>query len=256
MSSDKSASQLSVKIGHRVGALVFDVDFVLTQSWTVLFGPSGSGKSTLLRTIAGFVQPNAGRIAYGANVLLDRERRVFVPPHARPIRSAGQSSRLFPNMTVEENLLYGCGSESDEATRIAEEAMTLFRLRGFAQRRPRELSGGERQRVAVARAAVSATTYDGPEQALLLLDEPFAGLDLKLRDELLIELRAWVARWKIPVLSVTHDVGEAFQLEAEVIRIADGRIVRQGPVGDVLSEERRRLIGQLQRDSSKSPEGV
>jgi molybdate transport system ATP-binding protein len=134
--------------------------------------------------------------------------------------------------------------------------MTLFRLRGLAERRPRELSGGERQRVSVARAVVSATTYGGSERALLLLDEPFAGLDLKLRDELLIELRAWVARWKIPVLSVTHDVGEAFQLEAEVIRIADGRIVRQGPVADVLSEERRRLIGQLQSDSSKSPEGV
>ena len=71
---------------------------------------------------------------------------------------------------------------------------------------------------------------------------------MKLRDELLIELRAWVERWKIPVLSVTHDVGEAFQLNAEVIRIADGRIVRQGPVGDVLSEERQRLIGQLQNN--------
>jgi molybdate transport system ATP-binding protein len=247
MSSAKAASQLTVKIGHRVGALVFDVDFVLTQPWTVLFGPSGSGKSTVLRTIAGFVQPNAGSIAYGEKILLDRSHGIFVPAHARPVRSAGQSSRLFPNMTVLTNVLYGGGwpSKPQDEREIANEVLALFRLNGLADRMPRELSGGERQRVSVARAVVSAITYGGKEQALLLLDEPFAGLDMQLRDDLLIELREWVRRWNIPVLSVTHDVGEAFQLDAEVIRIADGRIVRQGPVGEVLAEERKRLIGQL-----------
>ena len=78
-----------------------------------------------------------------------------------------------------------------------------------------------------------------------MLDEPFSGLDVALRDELLAELREWLSRWKTPVLSVTHDVGEAFQLDAEVIKIADGRVVQQGPVAEVLVEERRRLIEQL-----------
>jgi molybdate transport system ATP-binding protein len=82
----------------------------------------------------------------------------------------------------------------------------------------------------------------------LLLDEPFSGLDLRLRDELLLELHAWLTRRNIPVLSVTHDVGEAFQLEAEIIKIAGGRVVAQGPVGEVLAEERRRLWEQLRGD--------
>jgi molybdate transport system ATP-binding protein len=123
--------------------------------------------------------------------------------------------------------------------------LELFRLGGFAERMPRDLSGGERQRVSVARAVISAVTYRGPGTALLLLDEPFSGLDAAVRDELLTELREWLVRWKTPVLSVTHDVGEAFQLGAEVIRIADGRTVQQGPVGEVLNEERRRLMEQL-----------
>jgi molybdate transport system ATP-binding protein len=113
---------------------------------------------------------------------------------------------------------------------------------------PRELSGGESQRVSVARAVVAAATFRGPGPALLLLDEPFSGLDLRLRDELLLELHAWLARRKIPVLSVTHDVGEAFQLGAEIIKIAGGKVVAQGPVGDVLAEERRRLMEQLRGD--------
>jgi molybdate transport system ATP-binding protein len=93
---------------------------------------------------------------------------------------------------------------------------------------------------------LSAATFGGPGKALLQLDEPFAGLDTVVRDQLLVELRAWVTRREIPVLSVTHDVGEAFQLGAEVIKIADGRVVAQGPVGEVLAEERRRLMEQLQ----------
>ena len=97
----------------------------------------------------------------------------------------------------------------------------------------------------MARAVVSAVTFRSPGTAVLLLDEPFSGLDTAVRDELLAELMGWLVRWKTPVLSVTHDVGEAFQLGAEVIRIADGKTVQQGPVGEVLNEERRRLMEQL-----------
>ncbi len=242
-----SDSLLTLKMQHRVGAVALDVSFALTQPWTVLFGPSGSGKTTVLRTIAGFARPDAGRIVRGSDVLVDREAGVFVPAHERPVRSAGQTARLFPHMSVRTNVLFGSGwsSKPDEELELADRVLELFRLGGFAERMPRDLSGGERQRVSVARAVISAVTFRGPGTALLLLDEPFSGLDAAVRDELLTELREWLVRWKTPVLSVTHDVGEAFQLGAEVIRIADGRTVQQGPVGEVLNEERRRLMEQL-----------
>jgi molybdate transport system ATP-binding protein len=243
-----SDSLLTVKIEHRVGALELEVQFVLTQPWTVLFGPSGSGKSTVLRAIAGFVKPDAGWILRGLNVLVDRGAGMFVPAHARPVRSAGQTARLFPHMTVRTNVLFGAGGYSKPAVgnSVADEVMAMFRLQELAERMPRQLSGGERERASAARAVVSAATFGGPGKALLQLDEPFAGLDTVVRDQLLVELRAWVTRREIPVLSVTHDVGEAFQLGAEVIKIADGRVVAQGPVGQVLAEERRRLMEQLQ----------
>jgi molybdate transport system ATP-binding protein len=114
----------------------------------------------------------------------------------------------------------------------------------LSESKPWKLSGGERQRVAVARAAAAAITAEG---GLLLLDEPFAGLHLPLRNELLADLRGWVAERKTPVLSVTHDVGEAFQLGAEVIKFSEGKVVQQGPVELVLAEERERLMEQLSR---------
>jgi molybdate transport system ATP-binding protein len=242
-----SGSLLALQIEHRVGSLALEIAFELTQPWTVLFGPSGSGKTTVLRAIAGFVKPEAGRIVYGAQVLSDRGSGVFVSPHARPVRSAGQAALLFPHMTVAENVLFGSGwrAKPAEGRKIVAEVMAMFRIEGLAERRPYELSGGERERVSGARALVSATTLQGSQKALLLLDEPFSGLDAPVRDRLLIDLKAWVMRWEIPVLSVTHDVGEAFQLGAEVIRIAGGRVVAQGPVAVVLAEERLRLIAQL-----------
>ncbi|MCU1324165.1 MAG: transporter related protein [Acidobacteriaceae bacterium] len=243
MSFDNAEPLLEVKIQHRVGVLTLNVAFSLTQPWTVLFGPSGSGKTTVLRAIAGFVKPDAGRISRGDSVLVDGAVGTFVPAHARPVRSAGQSARLFPHISVRGNVLYGADGGAGD---LAAEVMALFRVAGLGERMPRELSGGERERVSAARAVVAAASFGGPGKALLLLDEPFAGLDTALRDELLVALRNWLAGHGIPVLSVTHDVGEAFQLGAEVIRIADGRVVAQGPVGEVLAEERMRLLGQLQ----------
>ncbi len=243
-----SDNLLTVKLKHRVGAVHLDVEFALTQPWTVLFGPSGSGKTTVLRAIAGFVNPEEGSIVKDEDVLMDSTAGIFVPPHERPVRSAAQIAWLFPRMTVMENVLYGAGSTSNPADeiRIAPELLELFHLRGMAERMPGDLSGGEKQRISVIRAVLSAVTYrEGSEKSLLLLDEPFSGLDIALRDELLAGLRKWLAPWKTPTLLVTHDVGEAFQLGAEVIRIADGKMVQQGPAAEVLADERHRLIQQL-----------
>jgi molybdate transport system ATP-binding protein len=238
---------LKVQMRHAVGVLSLDVQFTLTEPWTVLFGPTGSGKTTVLRAIAGFVRPQEGLIVQHETVLLDSARGIFVPPYQRPIRSAGQTARLFPHRTVRWNAMFGAGSASNsgETKDIVQEMLHLFRLAALADRLPRDLSGGERQRASVVRAVISAITYDGPEKALLLLDEPFTGLDNAMRDDLLAELRECLGRWKMPVLSVTHDVGEAFQLGAEVVKIAEGRVVEQGPVATVLAEERARLLDQL-----------
>lgn len=245
----ESQPHLSVRIQHRVGVLELKVAFALTHPWTVLFGPSGSGKTTVLRAIAGFVRPDAGLIVVGSRqmTLVDTDARIFVLPHERPLRTAGQTTRLFPHMTMRWNLVYGHGwtSKPADAMGLAEELMASFGLKGFADRMPGQLSGGEQRRALVARAVIAAITFDNPEKPLLLLDEPFSGLDIVARDELLLELRAWLTRWKIPVFSVTHDLGEAFQLKAEVIKIAEGRVIRQGPVAEVLGGERERLMEQL-----------
>ncbi|RZU39746.1 ATP-binding cassette domain-containing protein [Edaphobacter modestus] len=245
-----SDSLLDVRMRHRVGGVALDVEFGLTAPWTVLFGPSGSGKTTVLRAIAGFVRPAEGRIVKGGDVLIDTAAGEFVPAHRRPVRSAAQTAWLFPHKTVRWNLVYGNGwtTKPVDGMGVAEEVMSLFRLRELADRMPADLSGGERQRVSVARTVVSARTFRGAVCPLLLLDEPFTGLDAALRDELVIGLREWLGLWKVPVLSVTHDLGEAFQLGAEVIKLADGRIVEQGQVEVVLAEERRRLLERLRAE--------
>lgn len=237
-------AHLSVQMKHRLGAQRFDLAFELTRPWTVLFGPSGSGKSTVLRAIAGLVRPDEARIAARVRgeeqVVTETSRGIFVAAYLRPVRWSAQDSMLFPHLTVRENVEYGV-TGAGAARAIVDEVMERLRLNEFAKKRAWEVSGGERHRVTLARAIASTMTGE----YLLLLDEPFVGLDLRLRDELLSEMRGWLGEKQTPVLSVTHDVGEAFQLGAEVIKLADGRVVQQGPVATVLAEERTRLMEQL-----------
>jgi molybdate transport system ATP-binding protein len=226
---------LQLAIRHRQGALMLDLTLEVTAPWTVLFGASGSGKTTVLRVVQGFVRPSVGRIVLDGRVLTDTAAKMFVAPHLRGIRGAAQAGRLFSGMTVRENVAFRASTE------VVAEVLQLFRLTALAEKMPRALSGGEQQRISVARAVASAVT----EESLLLLDEPFAGMDMGLRDEVAVELRDWLAGRGVPVVSVTHDVGEVFLLGAEVIRVADGRIADQGPVERVLAAERVRLMGQL-----------
>ena len=174
-----------------------------------------------------------------STVLFDSTTRAFLPAHCRNVRLAAQVPMLFPNMSVRRNIAFGVPAASPE---IASEALQRFRLESLAEAMPWQLSGGERQRVAVARAAASAIACDN---SLLLLDEPFAGLHLPLRDQLLDDLRSWLSSSRTPVLSVTHDVGEAFQLGAEVIKLSDGKVTHQGPVETTLASERDHLIARL-----------
>jgi molybdate transport system ATP-binding protein len=237
---------------HRIGTLAIDVAFSLTQSWTVLFGPSGSGKSTILRAIAGLVQPDSGKIARissptrdrtehdTAFFLFDSGAKKCLPAYTRGIPLAPQASSLFPHMSVAENVAYGRRRQSEASNSEIAAALAVFCIAHLAGKGAAELSGGEAQRVNLARAALAAER-DG----VLLLDEPFTGLDLALRSELMLGLQTWAVERNLCVLSVTHDVAEAFQLGAEVIKIADGKVVQQGPVEVVLAEERARLLRQL-----------
>ncbi|MBE7158404.1 MAG: ATP-binding cassette domain-containing protein [Rhodospirillales bacterium] len=243
------APSLCCTISHQLGALHIAGDFQLTKPWTVLFGPSGSGKSSILRAIAGFLTPSQGCILAGplGRTLLDTGRHLNLPPHRRPVRFAPQVARLIPHRTVLANVRYGLPPGLPKALEreLTEEVLELFRLRSLAERSPHHLSGGEMQRASVARAVLSAVGFDGPQRALLLLDEPFAGLDSALRDDIALGLRRFLLRWKVPVLSVSHDVAEAYLLEAEVIRLAEGQIIEQGPVAQVLAYERERIARQL-----------
>src|SRR5258705_5901209 len=179
-----------------------------------LLGPSGCGKTTLLRMIAGFDLPDGGRILLNGDDLADR------PPEARPVRTVFQSYALFPHMTVEGNVAFPLKMAKTPERELSEKiAATLedVRLQGFGKRLPHELSGGQKQRVAIARALVTHPT-------VLLLDEPLAALDAKLREEMQIELINLQKEVGITVVYVTHDQTEALALSRRIAVMNAGRV--------------------------------
>lgn len=199
--------------------------FTLSLSLTVgpaqtlaLLGPSGSGKTTLLRLVAGLEAPEAGQVWLGETHLTP------LPPEARGVGLVFQDYALFPHLSVYENIAFGLREARWEAHRVrarVAELLELTHLGPHAQKRPHQLSGGERQRVALARALA-------PRPRVLLLDEPLGALDLKLRWELLWELRAILRQVQVPTLVVTHDHAEAFALAEQVALLREGRLVQQG----------------------------
>ena len=183
-----------------------------------MLGPSGSGKTTCLRLIAGFERPSAGRILlYGQDVST-------LPPYERPVNTVFQDYALFPHMTVGENIAYGLMLKKvakPERMKRAEEMLDLVRLPGLAGRKPSQLSGGQRQRVALARALITQ-----PE--VLLLDEPLGALDLKLRQQMQVELKAIQQRVGITFIFVTHDQEEALTMSDRIAVFNQGQIEQVG----------------------------
>lgn len=229
---------LDVDVQYRREDFSLTAKFALHSSWTVLFGPSGAGKTTLLRILAGLVQPQQGRILLESRVITDTAANIAVAPGTHTNRRVGfvtQNAALFPHLTVSENVAFGLATLPREtrATRV-QEMLNLFDAGHLAQRKASALSGGERQRVALARALA-------PQPALLLLDEPFAALDAEARVIVAERLRTTA----VPILSVSHDLADAWQANTDVLVLESGRIQSQGPARTVLADYRNRLLDQL-----------
>ncbi|MBU6201689.1 MAG: ABC transporter ATP-binding protein [Acidobacteria bacterium] len=205
-------------------AAVDGVDLDVTEGeFLTLLGPSGSGKTTVLRIIAGFEAPTSGQVLLGGQDVTD------VPAFRRDVNTVFQDYALFPHMTVAGNVEYGLkvkGIPADERRRRTAEALEGVRLADLGGRRPSELSGGQRQRVALARALVN-------RPKVLLLDEPLGALDLKLREEMQVELKAIHAEAGITFVYVTHDQGEALSMSDRIAVFNRGRIEQIGPPREV-----------------------
>jgi spermidine/putrescine transport system ATP-binding protein/putrescine transport system ATP-binding protein len=200
-----------------------------------LLGPSGCGKTTLLRILAGFETPDRGRIT------LDGRDLVAMPANRRPINMMFQSYALFPHMTVEGNVAYGLemeGVRGAELKRRTAEALTMVQLERVAGRKPHLLSGGQRQRVALARALVK-------RPRLLLLDEPLAALDKKLRDQMRLELKRLQHETGITFLIVTHDQEEALVMADRIALMKQGQIAQLGSPRALYEEPANRFVADF-----------
>lgn len=202
-----------------------------------ILGPSGCGKTTSLRMIAGFEQPSEG------DVLIQGQLMTGTPAYKRPVNMVFQHYALFPHLNVEDNVTYGLRQrrpkpDRESLTRAAEEALALVRLSGLGARRVYELSGGQQQRVALARALIN-------RPAVLLLDEPLAALDRKLRGEMQIELQNLQRSVGITFLLVTHDQEEALSMSDRVCVMREGRIVQLGTPRELYDQPVNRYVADF-----------
>jgi molybdate transport system ATP-binding protein len=203
-------------------AFSLEIEFQADAGVTALFGPSGAGKTLTLDSIAGFVLPDEGRIMLDDEILFDAASGVCLPPRARHCGYVFQNYALFPHMTLRKNLAFAAERRPRlERHRKVNEMLERFHLTEVAGRRPHEVSGGQKQRCSIARALIGAPK-------LLLLDEPARGLDAPLRAELYALLRQVRTEFQTPIVLVTHNLDECFELADEMLFLRDGRLVQTG----------------------------
>jgi molybdate transport system ATP-binding protein len=211
---------ISVAFAHRQGDFALDVGFASDALLVALFGPSGAGKTTVLNVVAGLTRPAEARIVVAGTTLTDTSAGVFVPPHRRRIGYVFQDGRLFPHLTVRQNLLYGrFFTARDDLFNGLDEIVDLLGVRALLARRPGDLSGGEKQRVAIGRALLASPR-------LLLLDEPLASLDEARKRETLPYIERLRDEFAVPIVYVSHSRPEIEHLAAEVVTIEEGRTLQ------------------------------
>jgi molybdate transport system ATP-binding protein len=222
---------LEVDIDHEEGAFRLQGSFRSDGRLTALFGRSGSGKTTLVNVIAGLIRPGWGRIAVDGATLLDTQAGVFVPKHRRRIGYVFQEGRLFPHLSVRQNLLFGrwfAGREGDpDKGSDFDAVVALLGIGHLLRRRPAGLSGGEKQRVAIGRALLA-------RPRLLLMDEPLASLDEARKAELLPFIERLRDEAGVPIVYVSHAVAEVARLATAVVVLEGGRVTAAGVAADVL----------------------
>lgn len=222
---------LEVNIEKKLDGFTLRAAFTAGNTSTALLGASGCGKSMTLRCIAGIVKPDRGRIVLDGRVLFDSDRHIDLPPQQRGVGLLFQNYALFPNMTVEQNVLCGLKTEKDPAARRAAcaEMLRAMRLEELAKRYPAQLSGGQQQRAALARILVG-------KPRILMLDEPFSALDSYLREEVEGEVGSLLANFAGTALLVTHNRDEAYRLCKEMIVLNEGQVLRTGSTKAVFAD--------------------
>ncbi len=213
---------LAVDVAKKLGALDLAVRFTAAGGVTAVFGPSGSGKTSLVNMIAGLIEPDRGSITLADEVLFDSAKNINEPPYRRRIGYVFQEGRLFPHLSVRQNLDYGRRMnnqprDAEEFTRI----VALLDISHLLDRRPRLLSGGERQRVAIGRALLM-------RPRLLLLDEPLASLDVGHKRDILPYLARLRDEANIPMVYVSHTASEASRIATHVVQLDNGHVVASG----------------------------
>lgn len=208
---------LEVNIQKKYRGFTLDVSFAHAEGTLGILGPSGSGKTMTLQSIAGIVKPDAGRIVLNGRVLFDSAKEIDEKPQKRKVGYLFQNYALFPNMTVQQNIMCSLKKESkDIAKEKTQGLINRFRLNGMEKRYPSQLSGGQQQRVALARILAY-------EPELLLLDEPFSALDSHLKERLQLELLELLREFSGQALMVTHSRDEAYKLSRKIMIMEKGR---------------------------------
>lgn len=219
-----------VSVSYNGSNAISDVSFrLLAGEHTAILGPSGSGKSTLLRVLAGIDPPSKGRVLLNGRVA-SSPQKVHIPPHKRELAMVFQDLALWPNLTAEENVrlaALGGGLKRRVAKSRVDEALQFCGVSHLAKRKPSRLSGGEQQRLALARAIVC-------QPAFLVLDEPFAGIDILTKVALLNEIARLARERQLTILLVSHDPWEAIHLCRNTLVLEQGRLVQDGPIDAVL----------------------
>jgi molybdate transport system ATP-binding protein len=227
---------IEVDVAHRLGVFTLELRFTSQGRLTALFGQSGAGKTSLVNVIGGLIRPDRGRVAVDGTTLTDTAAGIFVPTHRRRVGYVFQEGRLFPHLTVRQNLLFGRWFRPPQERKIElDTVLDLLGIGHLLHRRPGALSGGEKQRVAIGRALLASPR-------LLLMDEPLAALDEGRKAEILPFIERLRDQADVPIIYVSHSLAEVSRLANSIIVLRDGRVVAAGDPAEVLS--RTELVPQ------------